>query len=144
MLLSRVADALYWISRYLERAEHTARLIDVRLDLGLDRPPRRRRAWHFDGCMPRSAVAAGRVADSSGVARRRADVRSANPRVGPVVRHLARENARQVREEISSDMWEQINALFLRISRRSASARRWRARITCRVRSSKACISSRA
>ena len=37
MLLSRVADALYWMSRYLERAEHTARLIDVRLDLGLDR-----------------------------------------------------------------------------------------------------------
>ena len=33
MLLSRVADALYWISRYLERAEHTARLIDVRVDL---------------------------------------------------------------------------------------------------------------
>ena len=47
MLLSRVADALYWISRYLERAEHTARLIDVRLDLGLDR----RAAgdgWNFD------------------------------------------------------------------------------------------------
>ena len=37
MLLSRVADSLYWIGRYLERAEHTARLIDVRLDLGLDR-----------------------------------------------------------------------------------------------------------
>ena len=37
MLLSRVADALYWISRYLERAEHAARLIEVRLDLGLDR-----------------------------------------------------------------------------------------------------------
>jgi uncharacterized alpha-E superfamily protein len=37
MLLSRVADALYWIGRYLERAEHVARIIDVRLDLGLDR-----------------------------------------------------------------------------------------------------------
>ena len=37
MLLSRVADALYWISRYLERAEHTARLVDVARDLGLDR-----------------------------------------------------------------------------------------------------------
>jgi uncharacterized alpha-E superfamily protein len=37
MLLSRAADGLYWISRYLERAEHTARLMDVRLDLGLDR-----------------------------------------------------------------------------------------------------------
>ena len=37
MLLSRAADALYWISRYLERAEHTARLVDVARDLGLDR-----------------------------------------------------------------------------------------------------------
>ena len=37
MLLSRVADALYWISRYLERAEHTSRLSAVAVDLGLDR-----------------------------------------------------------------------------------------------------------
>ena len=45
MLLSRVADALYWLSRYLERAEHTARVIDVRLDLGLDRNAE---GWDFD------------------------------------------------------------------------------------------------
>ncbi|MGE3705863.1 MAG: alpha-E domain-containing protein, partial [Vicinamibacterales bacterium] len=31
MLLSRAADSLYWISRYLERAEHASRVIDVRL-----------------------------------------------------------------------------------------------------------------
>src|SRR6185436_21059812 len=37
VLLSRVADALYWIARYLERAEHGARLIEVGLDLGLGR-----------------------------------------------------------------------------------------------------------
>ena len=36
MLLSRVADSLYWISRYLERAEHTARVVDVDVDLDLD------------------------------------------------------------------------------------------------------------
>jgi uncharacterized alpha-E superfamily protein len=47
MLLSRVADALYWISRYLERAEHTARLARVRLDLGLDRR-QQSEAWDFD------------------------------------------------------------------------------------------------
>ena len=44
MLLSRVADSLYWIGRYLERAERMARLIDVRLDLGLDR---RANGWNF-------------------------------------------------------------------------------------------------
>jgi uncharacterized alpha-E superfamily protein len=38
MLLSRVADALYWLSRYLERAVHTARVVDVAVDHGLGRP----------------------------------------------------------------------------------------------------------
>ena len=36
-MLSRVADSLYWMSRYLERAEHTARVIDVQLNLMLER-----------------------------------------------------------------------------------------------------------
>ena len=35
-MLSRVAESLYWLSRYLERAEHTARLIDVHLNQMLD------------------------------------------------------------------------------------------------------------
>ena len=38
-MLSRVADSLYWMSRYLERAEHTARLIDVDFELRLDQSP---------------------------------------------------------------------------------------------------------
>ena len=38
-MLSRVADSLYWMSRYLERAEHTARLVAVNLNLTLDREP---------------------------------------------------------------------------------------------------------
>ena len=39
-MLSRVADNLYWMGRYLERAEHTARLAGVNLDLAIDRTPR--------------------------------------------------------------------------------------------------------
>ena len=38
-MLSRVADSLYWMSRYLERAAHTARLIDVDFQLRLDQSP---------------------------------------------------------------------------------------------------------
>ena len=38
-MLSRVADSLYWMSRYLERAEHTARLIDVDFQLRLEQSP---------------------------------------------------------------------------------------------------------
>src|SRR5882724_8290304 len=37
MMLSRVADSLYWMSRYLERAEHVARILEVQLNLMLNR-----------------------------------------------------------------------------------------------------------
>jgi uncharacterized alpha-E superfamily protein len=113
MLLSRVADALYWISRYLERAEHTARLIDVAVDLELDR------AAAVD------ATAIGRLYSSLGLTTvddggpvpllntALFDPANRNSVAACVI--AARENARQVREEISSDMWEQVNALFLRV-----------------------------
>ncbi len=115
MLLSRVADALYWISRYLERAEHTARLIDVRLDLGLDR----RRAderWEFDRLYAALRLEPPEAAPSVPAAL--VDALMFDPSNRDSVLSCvtsARENARQVREEISSDMWEQLNALFLRI-----------------------------
>ena len=37
-MLSRVADSLYWMARYIERAENTARFIDVNLQMSLDAP----------------------------------------------------------------------------------------------------------
>jgi uncharacterized alpha-E superfamily protein len=115
MLLSRVADALYWISRYLERAEHTARLVDVRLDLGLDRLPNSDR-WDFEPLYEalRAPGAAMAPASPSGLI----DVLvfdPANPGSVLACVTAARENARQVREEISSDMWEQVNAMYLRL-----------------------------
>ena len=145
MLLSRVADALYWISRYLERAEHTARLIDVRLDLGLDRPA---------GCA-RAGISSGSTRAFS-CRRRRRPPASPAALIDALVFDLsnrdsvascvtaARENARQVREEISSDMWEQINALFLRLKQAKPKGRGRRGRTTSRAWSSTACTSSRA
>jgi uncharacterized alpha-E superfamily protein len=50
-MLSRVADSLYWMSRYLERAEHTTRLLDGNLNLMLDESaasPERRRQRVLD------------------------------------------------------------------------------------------------
>ena len=113
MLLSRVADALYWISRYLERAEHTARLIDVARDLGLDRAAAvRSRAidclYSSLGLPP-----AGADGEQSLVRLALFDTSHRNSVAACVM--SARENARQVREEISSDMWEQLNDLFLRV-----------------------------
>jgi uncharacterized alpha-E superfamily protein len=115
MLLSRVADALYWLSRYLERAEHTARLMDVRLDLGLDRQ-RAIDGWNFDRLF--AALRVSPLAETPSSPGTLIDALVFDGDNGDsVLRSVtaARENARQVREEISSDMWEQINALFLRL-----------------------------
>ena len=115
MLLSRVADALYWMSRYLERAEHTARLMDVRLDLGLDRGPTGD-GWDFARLFSALRVAPPPDAPASPAALIDTlifDLDYPDSVLACVT--SARENARQVREEINSDMWEQLNALFLRL-----------------------------
>jgi uncharacterized alpha-E superfamily protein len=117
MLLSRVADGLYWIARYLERAEHTARLLEVGLDLGLDRIAASRRGTadrlYASLGLPLEVVSHRPGERSSLLDAALFDLTSRNSVAACVT--AARENARQVREEISSDMWEQINALFLSV-----------------------------
>ena len=112
MLLSRVADALYWITRYLERAEHTVRLVDVARELGLDRAASVR-----SRAIDRLYRSLGLPSDADGeqslVRIALFDPSHRNSVAACIM--SARENARQVREEISSDMWEQINDLFLRV-----------------------------
>lgn len=111
MLLSRVADALYWISRYLERAEHTARLVDVAVDLRLGRPS----ALEAGTAQLCSLVLPAGVSLNSVSLTEVAFFDSANPNSVTACISVARDNARQVRDEISSEMWEQLNALFLRL-----------------------------
>jgi uncharacterized alpha-E superfamily protein len=112
-MLSRVADSLYWMSRYIERAEHTARLLDVHLNLLLEsggntvearwnrlleaaqqdiNDPTNLNDYHlmylmsFDATNPQSILASV---------------------------SMARENARQIREQISSEMWNYLNGFYL-------------------------------
>ena len=115
MLLSRVADALYWISRYLERAEHTARVIDVARDLGLDWAAAAR-ARAIDRLYRSLGLPTGSAGGEQSLLNLALfDTRHRNSVAACVM--AARENARQVREEISSDMWEHLNELFLRVSK---------------------------
>jgi uncharacterized alpha-E superfamily protein len=118
-MLSRVADSLYWMSRYLERAEHTARLIDVNLHQMLDQSSQD---------APLSWV---RLLDNLHVPPPANETNTAYSIIqaltfdtstnASIMAYIAgaRENARQVRELISSEMWEQLNRLFLQVKRTS-------------------------
>ncbi len=115
-MLSRVADSLYWMSRYLERAEHTARLTGTNLNLMLDQSPEaaQRRWSRVLNSLHHPAPEA--AAEPYEVAQRLAfDLHNPSSVVSSIM--TARENSRQVREQISSEMWEQLNRLFHEVKR---------------------------
>jgi len=114
-MLCRVAEGLYWIGRYLERAEHRARVIEVNLDLMLYQSPDDVAVgWRRTCDVLRIAPATRGEPDPIAIAHEATmDAGRADSIVYCVAR--ARENARQVREVISSEMWAQINHVFLRM-----------------------------
>src|SRR4051812_40563847 len=98
MLLSRAADGLYWLARYLERAEHTARPIEVGLDLGLGRTVTTTRGAADRLYASLALSDAGNAAErSASVAAALFDAGNRNSVAACVM--SARENGRQVREE---------------------------------------------
>jgi uncharacterized alpha-E superfamily protein len=118
MMLARVADSLYWIGRYIERAEHFCRLSDVMLNAAVDRTDSARQAAHI----ALSAVGEEEKVDPKEAAERpvdavralvfdRADLASVFSSLA-----LARENARQVRDQITTETWERLNLLYLRVT----------------------------
>jgi uncharacterized alpha-E superfamily protein len=118
-MLSRVADSLYWMSRYLERAEHTARLIDVNVHQMLERSSQdgpNRWVWLLDSLhVPHTVDEKNEAYDVIHAL----TFDTANNASIMASIAAARENARQVRELISSEMWEQLNRLFLQVKRTS-------------------------
>ncbi len=114
-MLSRVADSLYWMSRYLERAEHTARLIDVNLNQMLDQVDLAadQRWERLLSCL-HMAQRADELTDAYSITSALTFDASNTSSIVACI-STARENAQQVREQISSEMWEQLNRLYLRI-----------------------------
>lgn len=110
-MLSRVADSLYWTSRYLERAEHTVRMLDVNFNMTLDPS-----STSEDVRWRRLLLALGHPADRwSGDSHALVQTLTHDEADGASVKAciaVARENARQVREEISSEQWLQLNRLY--------------------------------
>src|SRR5436190_15919812 len=127
-MLSRVADSLYWMSRYIERAENNARIAEVNLQMLLDLTNQQEadpnQQWDpiissleenelFSSLYPKPD---GRAALDF------VSLQKKNPNSIVSCLTRARENARTTSEQISSEMWEQINRLYLFV--RSDTAKR--------------------
>lgn len=113
-MLSRVADAICWMSRYVERAENLARFVDVTFNLMLDLPVGSVEQWQ-----PLVSTTGDQAwfAEHYGLATRDNVVRFLTfdrdyPNSIASCLARARENARSIREAISSEMWEHLNNFY--------------------------------
>lgn len=117
-MLSRVAEALYWTARYIERAEDVTRLLAVNFNALLDAAATDNpQAWQSIVAITGDEALFREV---FGAATARAATEfllwhPLNPNAVMTCIARARENARSVREQISSEMWEQVNRLYFLI-----------------------------
>jgi uncharacterized alpha-E superfamily protein len=122
-VLSRIADSLYWMSRYLERAGNTARLVEINLlhlleaEDALPEAAQWRPLLSISGSEDayRKRYDGGEVTASRTIQFMTRERQNANSIRSSL--RLARENARVVRDRISNEMWEAINEMWLRIDR---------------------------
>lgn len=118
-MLSRVANTLYWMVRYVERADNLARLIDVNRQLLLDfeklDSERLRGFWQPIILSTGDEEAFAKLYDETGsdevIRFLTDDPRNPNSITSCIA--LARENARTVRDQLSDELWEELNALYL-------------------------------
>lgn len=125
-MLSRVANAIYWMNRYLERAENYARFLDVNFNLSLELPPDISEQW-------KPLVVTTGDWELYDAHHKKVDKRTViyflgfdekNPNsIYNSIRNV-RENARSVRPDITKEVWEQINYLYYFI-KEEISKKRW-------------------
>jgi len=125
-LLSRVADSIYWMSRYIERAENVARFVEVNQNLMLDFPVESiGHQWRplvaTTGDQVQFAARYGEPSRENVLEFLTFDRRSANSIISCL--SAARENARVTREIITSTMWEQLNTFYLLVHAAAADHR---------------------
>ena len=121
-MLSRIASSLFWIGRYIERSDGTARILDVHLQLLLEDP------WIDEDTACRSLLSV-MGSEAPGDGEPGAGGRAAHPGRRPrAARHpsstrssAARENARRAREIVSTELWECLNTTSARMPRRVTS-----------------------
>jgi uncharacterized alpha-E superfamily protein len=111
-MLSRVADSLYWMSRYLERAENAVRQLDVTMSLMLDTggDTVEMRWQHLIAALGRPPGLEWNGSPDEMAGRLIFD--QINRGSVTYCVNTARENARQVREEISTEQWQRLNRLY--------------------------------
>lgn len=126
-MLSRVANSIYWMNRYIERAENYARFVNVNFNLTLDLPPDVEEQWEPLIIATANKEAFYECYDAPTrdhvIHYMTFDPRNPNSILSSL--QSARENARTIRETISKEMWEHTNQFYWMVRNAAANSRSW-------------------
>lgn len=121
-MLARVAENIYWMARYIERAEDLARLISVNCSLTLDLPKGISPIWsQLISITGADAIYSGKDMDERSVLKFLISDGDAPVSILNCLA-AARENARTIRDVIPREVWEQINAAYLHAKEQAPQA----------------------
>lgn len=129
-MLSRVAETIYWIGRYLERAENTARLVSVYSNMMLDLPKGVTLGWEplvrITGSEESYAEHHDEISERRVVNFMVSDLNNPSSILSSI--SYARENARTIREILPREAWEELNAFYHQLleTKHTANARQYR------------------
>ena len=134
-MLSRVADSIYWMGRYIERAENVARFISVNHHLDLDMPVQEEEQWE-----PLVTVTGDieLFSERYGVSTKQNVIQFLA--FDPMYPHsilsclrAARENARGIKDVLSTEMWQHLNSIYLTVNQvaQAVGYREYRSFIRC-------------
>lgn len=126
-MLSRVANTMYWMNRYIERAENYARFMDVNFNLALESPSETVEQWKplvvITGDWPLYESLYQKVNKKQVVYFLGFDPKNPNSIYNCITN--ARENARAIRPEITKEVWEQINSIYFFV-RKGLEKKQWK------------------
>lgn len=113
-MLSRTADSMFWLNRYLERSEGILRMLHTSYILSLDKGPYGMNSWR-----PLLQIFSGMNEEKMEAIEKKPNdiiqlllLESKNPNSLKVILNKARENARGMQDHITKEMWEQVNLLY--------------------------------
>jgi uncharacterized alpha-E superfamily protein len=124
-MLSRIADSLFWLARYMERAEGLLRVTSTHYLLSLDKDANGAQTWQpvIETFTSTTEEEINTVAQHSGAALKKLLTDPANPNSLKAIIGRARENARGIQDYVTKEVWEEVNSFYHLINQPSLDNR---------------------
>jgi uncharacterized alpha-E superfamily protein len=124
-MLSRIADSLFWMNRYMERADGLLRLLHIHYSLSLDKDISGTLTWKpvLEIFTPTEAEEIALLEDHTEAVLKRILIDNTNHNSLKALLNKARENARGVQDHITKEVWEEVNQMYHLVNHSSLPAK---------------------